>query len=108
MGGLVLDIWIAFLVRTTVNGFRRLRSRKWPEVSATVFNACTGVSGGFGCAVSTVSYHYRVGGEKHSGTHDEPCISRSSADYFVRDFPKGKEITVRVDPGAPSRSVALI
>lgn len=107
MGGLVLDIIIAFLFRTFANWFRRIRSRKWPATSATVFRSYV-EQGGFGCDVTTVSYDYKIEGEKYSATHDEPCMSRSSAKYIAQLYPKGKEITVRYKPGEPSRSVALI
>jgi Protein of unknown function (DUF3592) len=108
MGGLVLDIWVAFLLRTVANWLRRFRSRAWPSINANVFQSIREPSGGFGCAVATVSYDYSVGGEKYSATHDEPCLSHSAANYFARLYPKGKEITVRYDPNDPARSVALI
>jgi hypothetical protein len=108
MGGLVLDVWVAFLLRTLTNGFRRLRSRSWPTATATVYQAYVEPSGGFGCAVATISCDYRVGEEKYSATHDEPCLSRSSAESFARCYSPGKQLTIRYHPAAPSRSVALL
>lgn len=108
MGGLVLDILVVFLIRTLANGFRHLRSAKWPTIKAKVFAACAEGSGGFGCAIAIVSYDYRVEGENYSGSYEEPCMSRSSAEDVARCYPKGKEITVRYHPHDPSRSVALI
>ncbi|MGC2636465.1 MAG: DUF3592 domain-containing protein [Acidobacteriaceae bacterium] len=108
MGGLILDIWVAFLIRTLANGFRRFRSRKWPTAKARVFSAYATGSGGFGCAVTTVSYDYRVGDEKYSGTYDWPCLSHSAAEDDAKIYPKGKEITVLYNPNDPSRSVALL
>lgn len=108
MGGLVIDIWILFLVRTLAVSVRRIRSRKWPKVRATVFQSFVEPGGGFGCAVTTVSYYYLVGEESHSGTHDEPSLSHSAADWVARLYSKGKEITIRYHPHDPSHSVALI
>jgi hypothetical protein len=108
MGGLVLDIWVAFLVRSFANGFRRLRSRKWPAIKAIVSQSHVEPSGGFGCAVATISCDFQVGDEKYSATHDEPCMSRASAEYFARCYPRSKELIIRYDPSDPSRSVALI
>jgi hypothetical protein len=108
MGGLVLDVWVAFFLRTLANGLRRIRSRSWPTATAIVYQAYVEPSGGFGCAVATVSYDYLVAGKNYSGTHDEPCLFRRSAEDFGRLYPKGKRLTVRHDSRDPSRSVALI
>lgn len=75
---------------------------------ATVFQSYVEPSGGFGCAVTTVSYDYSAGGEKYSGTHDVPCLSSSAAKYLAQVYRTGKEIEVRYEPEDPSRSVALI
>ena len=108
MGGLVLDVFVAFLFRTAANCFRRIRGRSWPSIKAVVFQSYLEGSGGFGCAATTISYDYRVGGEKYSATHDEPCLSHSSGKYFAQLYPEGKEIAIRYKPDDPSRSVALI
>lgn len=73
-----------------------------------MFQAFVEPSGGFGCAVTTVSYDYRIGDESYSGTHDEPCLSHSAAEYVARLYSQGKEIRIRYSPANPSRSVALI
>jgi hypothetical protein len=106
MGGLVLDVLLAFLFRILANWFRRVRSRKWPVAIATVHRSAD--SGAFFGDATTISYDYVVNGERYSGSHDVPCLSGSAAKYMVQVYSPGKEIKVRYKPDDPSRSVALV
>jgi Protein of unknown function (DUF3592) len=104
MGGLVLDIYVEFIVRVIVRLFRARGSRSWPVVKAEV----TGTScnpGGFGCAVANITYEYRVNGELYTGADANPFVSTSSAKDYLEDYPTGSELLVRVKPGRPDFSV---
>lgn len=104
--GFVIDIFVAFLFRVCAKWFRRICSQNWPTAKATVLRAHV-ERHGYGCNVVRIPYCYRVNGQRYAATHGQPILFGSGNDW-VRDFPSGKEITVRHKPDAPSRSVALI
>ncbi|HKO10511.1 MAG TPA: DUF3592 domain-containing protein [Acidobacteriaceae bacterium] len=104
--GFVIDIFVAFLFRLCAKWFRRIRSRKWPIVTATVLRAHV-ERHGYGCHVVRIPYSYRVDAQRYAATHGQPILF-GSGDDWVRDFPSGKKIHVRYKPDDPARSVALI
>jgi hypothetical protein len=104
MGGLVIDIYIEFVVRVIVRLLRARGSRSWPVITAKV----TGTNyrpGGVGCAVADITYHYRLDGVLHTGTDANPLVWDSSAKNYLEDHPPGSELLVRVKPGCPDLSV---
>jgi hypothetical protein len=104
--GFVLDIVVAFIIRITAKWFWRIRSQAWPAATAKVHRAHL-ERHGYGCDVVRIPYSYRVAGERYAGTHSQPLLLVSGGS-LVREYPPGKEITVRYNPDDPSRSVALI
>lgn len=106
MGGLVLDILIEWLYRTVSRLVLRMRSTRWPVISATVSRTYL-PKDKCACDSVLVRYRYFVAGQKYRAIHKEPfMIDRPGS--FMRQYPPGKEITVRYHPHDPSRSVALI
>ena len=97
---------IEWLYRTLAHRMLRARSRNWPAAGAIVTrthrpkNKCA-------CDLVIIHYRYFVAGQKYRGIHKEPFMIALPGS-FMRQYPPGKEISVRYNPNDPSRSVALI
>ena len=104
MGGLVLDIYVEFIVRVIIRLLRARGSKAWPVIKGKI----TGINlrpGGFGCAVADVAYSYRSDGELYTGTDAVPFVWTSTAENYLEGHPRGSELLVRVSPGDPGVSV---
>jgi hypothetical protein len=102
MAGLVLDIWIAFLIRTLVNAWRRIASASWPTHPGKITRFHYRHFG-WGCDYGEYRYKYSVDGILYRGIYRDP--------YFVRRSPAaqrsdsvGSEAQVRVSPADPTKS----
>lgn len=105
MGGLVLDIYIAFLIRTTVNVWRNIVSAAWPVQSGKI-TSCRYRHPGFGCDYAEYRYKYSVDGGTFKGAYIEPfAIGRTKAAQKSSSI--GADIQVRVCPSNPARSVPV-
>jgi hypothetical protein len=103
VGGLVIDIYVEFLVRSIINLVRAHKSRDWLTVEASVLNS--DVESGYGCTVAIVRYAYNLNDEPYTGTHKEPFISRRTAPDYLRRFGSDSGVVVRVKPNDHSESV---
>jgi hypothetical protein len=104
MGGLVLDIYVEYIIRAVFRFFRALRARSWPLVTARVTTTSTR-AGGFGCAIGEITYLYRVDGEAYTGVDRKPFILNNSAENYVAEYSRGEELPVRVSNLDPAASV---
>ncbi len=103
MAGLFIDIVIEWIVRMVANTIRRMRSRSWPVVTATVTSSrCE--QAGYGCHVADINFDYSFATEDFSGLHKEPFLVHDLAKDYVRRFPADCETPVRVNPANPSKS----
>jgi len=103
MAGFFLDIIIEYLIRAMGRAIKRRRSRDWPTVRATVTSSeCPKSSG---CNLTEVFYLYRFNGERYAGRDKKPFWFSVNAEIYIRDFPPGTEITVRVKPNDPKVSI---
>jgi hypothetical protein len=108
MGGLVIDIFVAFVVRWAIVFGCRAASRDWPTVSGTVVR-CHLEKPGFGCMYVAVQYKYKFSSERHDGVLNKPYFSATNdAEAYVRHHPGGSQLTVRVDPKNPTRSFPVL
>ena len=105
MGGLVIDIIIEFLFRTSVNLLQRIGSSKWPVVTAIVSNSEKRPYPGLGCTVIVIHYKYRNAEMRWEGTYKEPFLFGNYAQAYLNRFPGGYEFPVRVNPKDPSHSI---
>lgn len=106
LSGWFVDIIIEWLVRIVANSVRRIRSRSWPVVAATVTNAAS-PRADYGCHVADIHYDYSMLGETFSGIHEEPFVIHDAAKDYVCRFPAGCETPVRVKRDDPSVSVLV-
>jgi uncharacterized protein DUF3592 len=107
MGGLVLDIYVEYIIRQVALLVRIVRSRNWPVTKASVTaSACA--RAGYGCDVAEVYYKYRVDGELYTGVYEKPFLIHNSAENYINNsVPVGADLVVRLKPGDPSTSIVL-
>jgi hypothetical protein len=103
MIGLVLDVYVEYLIRVLGRAFKRRRSRGWPTAKATVVSFAWRISSG--CSLAEVVYTYRFNCELYSGTNNKPFISDHSGEEYISHYPPGTEFNVRVKPEDPEVSV---
>jgi hypothetical protein len=104
MGGLLLDVWIEFVIRIAINLYRRATSRSWTVVRARVTGGYSERGSTAGSELAIVNYRYKVEGELFTGKHKEPFLLSGRLDDYVSLFPADGECWVRVSPADPSRS----
>jgi|SRR6185437_2183247 len=105
MGGLVLDIYIAFAIRWLILLWRKRKSRKWPPVTGAARASSYVRSGGFGCAYADIPYEYAASGERYEGVLKKPFIDSQLGQAYVSYFSDGREVQIRVNPQNPSQSM---
>ena len=105
MGGLVIDVLIAFLIKSALRLRRTWGSDKWERVEAKVVSSCMAGSWVWNCPTTEVAYTYRFAGQTYSATDSNPFLSKSSAAVELELFKRGKHAVVRVHPRQPQRSV---
>jgi hypothetical protein len=99
MGGLVIDIVLAFLFKSVVRAFRFVKSLRWKRSTATVVDS-TVLDPYMGCP--SVKVHYQDSSDSsQQGTDEVPFYLRGSAKRYAQDFSLGMEVIVRVNPNNP-------
>ena len=104
MAGFVIDIVVEWIFRVTVRFFRELGTGDWSICQAKVTGAHYRKAG-FGCDKAEVNYTYRIDGKTFAGTNVKPFVSSRSAEKYAAEFPRGQEISIRVNPRNPSVSL---
>lgn len=107
MAGLVIDIYIGFVVRWAVILWREAQSHQWPIVTGTVAH-CSFEECGFAGDYVELRYEYGVDSEAQSGILKKPYIYPNYAQAFVRHYPAGVELKIRVHPQLPAQSFPVL
>jgi hypothetical protein len=105
MGGFVIDIWIAFLIRTIANAWRNLASAGWPVYPGKIAGFRYNRSG-YGCDFGEYRYKYEVDGNSYLGIYKDPYFISRARDAQVSES-VGADIEVRVSPKDPAKSVLI-
>ena len=105
MGGLVIDVVIAFLIKYALRLRRAWGSRKWQRVEARVDSSCLAGGWVWNCPTTEIAYTYQFADQTYSVIDTNPFLSEGSAKADVETFTPGKYVVVRVDPLQPQRSV---
>ncbi|HEY6846759.1 MAG TPA: hypothetical protein VI320_11140 [Terracidiphilus sp.] len=100
MGGLVLDIVVMFIFKSSVRAIRFLKSLRWNRSIATVLDS-TLVDPDMGCPSVKVHYQIASHGDTQQGVDEVPFFLRGSAKSYVRNFSRNQTVVVRVNPGNP-------
>jgi hypothetical protein len=104
VGGLLLDVWIEFLVRVIVRFFKARGAASWPIVEAKVTSAKLR-RGYTSCDVADTAYNYRSDGKLYTGTDANPFLTTGSAKDYLEQHPVGSKLLVRVKPESPDFSI---
>jgi|ERR1035438_648604 hypothetical protein len=107
MAGLVIDIYVAFIVRWIIIYWRNARSHGWPTVTGSVVR-CRLERPGYGCDYVVLEYKYKMNFERYHGSIKKPYIYENYAEAYVRHLLADRELGIRVDPNDPNRSVPVI
>lgn len=79
-------------------------SKSWPVVTAEVVGTHYR-PGGFGCTVLKITYQFKFGGKRYTGTDAKPFLWTSSAKNYSEQHSGGSELLVRVKPENPEFSI---
>lgn len=103
MAGLVLDIWIMFLIRTAINAWKKVASAQWLVFDGRISNYQY-VRPGIGCDYGKYRYTYSVNGKRFAGIHVDPYFVSKSKNAQISNS-VGVSVRVMVNPNDPARSV---
>ena len=107
MGGLVIDVVIAYIIRLIVRVFRLWRGSRWQLANARINSSSVGGGWVWNCPTTEIAYTYDFGGQTYSGIDTTPFMSKSSAEDKAELFKGGETAKVRVNPSEPERSVLI-
>lgn len=105
MGGLIIDVVIAYIIRLVVRFARTLRSGKWPTIEARIDSALVGGGWVWNCPTADIAYTYAFGGQTYSSIESIPYMFESVAKTTVDRFQAGEAVKVRVNPSDPQQSI---
>lgn len=107
MAGLVIDIYVAFVVRWIIILWRKARSHGWATVTGTVVS-CHLEKPGYGCDYAVLRYKYKMNFERYQGSIKKPYVYDNYADAYIRHRAADSELRIRVDQNDPTRSVPVV
>ena len=99
MGGLIIDIILAFSFKSFLRAFHFVESLRWSRTVATVFDS-TVLNPYIGCP--SVKVRYTVDGSCQRGSDEVPFYLRVSAKRYAEGFSGNPTVTVRVNPDNPN------
>jgi hypothetical protein len=105
LGGLVIDVVIAYLIKSTLRFCRFWGSRKWKLVPAKIDSSWLDGSFVWNCYEADVAYTYKFEGQTYSGIDSRPYFIQNSAKIRVERYRAGETATVRVNSVLPQKSV---
>jgi hypothetical protein len=105
LGGLVLDVVIAYLIKSALRLRRLWGSSRWPAVQARVDSSWLGGSWVWNCPTAEIAYTYEFAGQTYSAIDSNPFFLTETAKRQVERFRRGEAAIVRVNPVQPTRSV---
>lgn len=105
MGGLVLDVVIAYVIKVALRWRHAWRSSNWQRVPARVNSSRVGGGYVWNCPTADVVYSYEFAGEKHSAIDRNPFFLTRSAEEATARLRAGETVVARVNPTQPQESV---
>ena len=106
MAGLVIDIYIAFIIRALMILWQKAQSRKWPVITGTI-RASSFERPGYGCDYAQIRYQYKTSGERYEGVLKKPYLFRNYGEAFVRHLPAGSTVEIWINPRNPAKSMLV-
>jgi len=105
LGGLVLDVIIAYIIKTAVRWRRAWGNSKWERVQARVHSSRVGGGYVWNCPTAEVAYSYEFAGERYSAIDSNLFFLTASAEEAAERLRAGEKVIVRVNPALPQESV---
>ena len=105
MGGLILDVIIAYLIKSALRLRRAWGSSKWQRVQVKVDSSWLGGGWVWNCPTAEVAYTYEFAGQTYSAIDRNPFFLTETAKGQVERFRPGEAAIVRVNPVQPTRFV---
>ena len=105
LGGLVLDVVIAYLIKSALRLRRLWGSSKWPVVQAKVDSSWLDGGWVWNCPTAEVAYTYDFEGQTYSAIDSKPFLIETSVEERVERYRAGESVRVRVNPVQPQKSV---
>jgi hypothetical protein len=105
LGGLVLDVIIAYFIKTVVRWYRVWRSSQWERVQAIIHSSRAVGGYVWNCPTAEFAYSYKFAGERYSGIDSRPFFFPASAEKATGRIRRGENAIVRVNPASPQESV---
>jgi hypothetical protein len=105
VGGLVIDIVIAFVIKSALRLRRAWGCGKWQRVKARINSSSLAGGWIWDCPTTEIAYTYEFSGETFTVIDTNPFLFESSAKVEAERFSPGKNAVVRVNPLQPQRSV---
>ena len=105
MGGLIIDVVIAYIVRLVLRLARIYKARRWPVVTAKINSALVGGGWVWNCPTAEIAYTYKFDGHTYSSIETIPYLMESVAEATVECVRGRKTAQVRVNPSKPQQSV---
>jgi Protein of unknown function (DUF3592) len=105
LGGLIIDVLIAYVVRLVLRLARISRARRWTLVEAKITSAFVGGGWVWNCPTAEIAYEYDFDGQTYSSVETIPYMTDSVAQGTVERFKDGVVVKVRVNPSEPAQSV---
>jgi hypothetical protein len=105
LGGLVIDVVIAYLIKSTLRLYRFWGSSKWKSVPAKIDSSWLDGSFFWNCYEADVAYTYEFEGQTYSAIDSKPYFIQNSAKVRVECYRAGETATIRVNPAQPQESV---
>ena len=105
MSGLVVDVVIAYVIKSALRLRRLWGSSRWPAVHARVDSSSLGGGWVWNCPTAEIAYTYEFAGQTYSAIDSNPFFLTETAKGQVERFRRGEAAIVRVNPVQPTRSV---
>jgi len=99
-------LYIEFFGRLAIKFARRIKTRNWPVLNATVTSSERKRSF-TGCTLVVICYKYRNAEKRYEGIYKQPFINDNYAQAYLRRHPGGSEFPVIVSPHLPSYSIPV-
>ncbi|MFZ1975560.1 MAG: hypothetical protein WAU89_22135 [Candidatus Acidiferrales bacterium] len=97
MGGLVIDIVLAFLFKSSVRAFRFVKSLRWKRSTAVVVDS-TLLDLYMGCPSVKVHYQVVSNESRQQGSDELPFYLRASAKRYAQSLSGNLAVIVRTNP----------
>jgi hypothetical protein len=94
VGGLVIDIVIAFAIKSALRLRRAWGSATWQRVKARVDSSCLAGGWVWNCPTTEVACTYEYAGQTYSTIDSNPFLSESSAEVELARFRPGEHAVV--------------